>query len=563
MTRCYTSLNTRLRTRRLRAPRRANVSATGRATLIAFALAVAASPVSSDEITEPRRPRVTLMNDDSVLFWTYCSENPTANDLLKMLDEFDNGVIDALTQNVHDRWQAYYDSKVVEIAGDLTPEAVKPWEESHYWHWFSALHQLIARGDDPPKVLAGGARERGMLFLPSFRLNDRHSARIYEGHNGSFRRDNPQWKLGEAANSGMNYGVPEVREHILKVVAELAQRYDIDGIDLDMMRWPHFFKKDEVKANTPVMTEFVRQIRSILDKAGKSKGRRLLLSVRVPLKIGEGKVINASELSPDLECLGVGLDVGTWIDEGLIDMVCPMNFFFTAWEQMIVNMAEWRQLTDDNDCGLYPTIHAYAADKYTPPYISAESYRGAAHSYYLHGADGIALYNFHDQIDNVKGLNDPAALASMSRRYHCRLGIELGVGPVNAAGKHKDRRLAADFFLPEDPQAANVKATLEFAGRDLTTKHEIAIDVNGTPIASDSIKFEKLRVGGKPGSPNRKYGNLVSFPLAGTAASKGKNVLGIRLIKSNPELPFIRAAKYGPVWGGFKVSEVEAFFEPR
>jgi len=32
--------------------------------------------------------------------------------------------VDTLTHCVHCRWQAIYDSKVVEVAGDLTPEAV-------------------------------------------------------------------------------------------------------------------------------------------------------------------------------------------------------------------------------------------------------------------------------------------------------------------------------------------------------------------------------------------------------------------------------------------------------
>ena len=115
----------------------------------------------------------------------------------------------------------------------------------------------------------------------------------------------------------MDYGVPEVRQHILKVAREMVERYDIDGLDLDFMRWPVYFKNEEVKANTPLMTEFVREIRSILEEGSRKKNRRLLLSVRVPTRIGEGKVINAPEYSPELECLGIGLDVRRWIKEGL------------------------------------------------------------------------------------------------------------------------------------------------------------------------------------------------------------------------------------------------------
>ena len=58
-----------------------------------------------------------------------------------------------------------------------------------------------------------------------------------------------------------------------------------------------------MKANTPLMTEFVREIRSILDEGSRKKNRRLLLSVRVPLRLGQGEVLNAHNLSPDLGML--------------------------------------------------------------------------------------------------------------------------------------------------------------------------------------------------------------------------------------------------------------------
>ena len=65
------------------------------------------------------------------------------------------------------------------------------------------------------------------------------------------------FRNGSFENKALDYGVPEVREHILRVVREPAERYDIDGLDLDFMRWPVYFKSDEVKANTPLVTDFI------------------------------------------------------------------------------------------------------------------------------------------------------------------------------------------------------------------------------------------------------------------------------------------------------------------
>ena len=81
----------------------------------------------SAKMRQDQKPRVIQMNDDSVAFYRYCTtERPTVKALEDMVDIFARANIDTLTQCVHCRWQAYYDSSVVEVAGDLTPEAVRP-----------------------------------------------------------------------------------------------------------------------------------------------------------------------------------------------------------------------------------------------------------------------------------------------------------------------------------------------------------------------------------------------------------------------------------------------------
>ena len=499
---------------------------------------------------QDQKPRVIQMNDDSVAFYRYCTtERPTVKALEDMVDIFARANIDTLTQCVHCRWQAYYDSSVVEIAGDLTPDAVRPWEAGHYWHWMTSLRQFIADGHDPLKVIAERCHHHGMRFLPSFRLNDQHGMHPHEGHYGSFRRDHPEWMVTDKA---MDYGVSEVRQHILKVARELVQ-YDIDGIDLDFMRWPVYFKKDEVKANTPVMTEFVRDIRSILDEAAKERDGSLLLSVRVPLKIGDGTVINPHALSPDLECLGIGLDVPTWVKEGMVDMVCPMNFFFTAWPVAMENIHQWRELTAGTGCGLYPTIHSMAFQDYEPPYISAESYCGAAYSFYTHGADGITLYNLWDNNEvawsALKELGMPIALSTQPRRYHCYLG---GLIPISKGGR---KTLA--FYLPEGPRDSSTQATLKFTATNLTLDHSFEVDINGTPIASSTLHFKRMAPGSRAdteGAPELPYSHTVEFPLSETQAAKGENVLGIRLTEINTELPSKKTIEVG---------RVEVSFQPR
>ena len=62
-----------------------------------------------------------------------------------MVDVFAEANVDTLNHCCHCRWQAIYDSKVVEVAGELTPEAVRPRESTHYWPWHACLRRDFDR----------------------------------------------------------------------------------------------------------------------------------------------------------------------------------------------------------------------------------------------------------------------------------------------------------------------------------------------------------------------------------------------------------------------------------
>ena len=507
--------------------------------------ALTATPGQSAELKKPQMPRVIIMNDAGTAYRTYCApERPTAADLGVMVDLFARGGVDTLTQCLHARWQAYYDSKVVEIAGDVSPEAVQPWHYGHYWAWLTTMRRLIERGDDPARVLVESCHRRHMTFLASFRLNDTHGIHPHEGQYGSFRRDHPEWCMGKS----MDYAVPQVRQHILSVVQELVDRYDIDGIDFDFMRHPHYFRDGEVESNTPVMTDFIREVRAIMDKAGERRQRGMLFNVRVPMTIDA--------------CQKIGLDVRTWVKQGLVDMVCPAGFYWMPWLDMIRALPDWSELTEGTDCALYPTLGPFVSG-YGVPYINSASQRGAAYSYYSHGADGIALYNtwlsdhkpnpYADYISAIDDMSRLSVLAAKPRRYHCYLGAPV---PIK-----KGERKTIAFYLPEAPGTAHLPPALRFFGCNLTLDHRIEVDINGTKIDPESLRLDRNQVGGFSGTPSMPYGNLVTFPLANTAAKKGDNELGVTLIESNPAIRDLPEYIGVPASdGGIAVALVEALF---
>ncbi len=51
-------------------------------------------------------------------------------------------------------------------------------------------------------------------------------------------RANPQWTVENAGEVWLDPGIPEVRKYLLAVAIDLVQKYDIDGINFDFMRYP-------------------------------------------------------------------------------------------------------------------------------------------------------------------------------------------------------------------------------------------------------------------------------------------------------------------------------------
>ena len=111
------------------------------------------------------------------------------------------------------------------------------------------------------------------------------------------------------------------------------------------------------------------------------------------------------------------------------------------------------------------------------------------------------------------------------------------------------------FYLPEDPRALGAQANLRFTAVNLTLDHCFEVDVNGRPVDAETLLYERRGAGrsGPSGAPLLPYGHIVGFPLAGTAALKGKNVLGVKLLEINPEIPKKDTIEIG---------RVEAVFDP-
>ena len=79
------------------------------------------------------------------------------------------------------------------------------------------------------------------------------------------KEEHPEYMIGDdSADPGrstcLNFAMPEVRQERLAVIEEVCDRYGADGIEIDdYVRT--FFRQSEIEKNTPLLTEFMGDIR--------------------------------------------------------------------------------------------------------------------------------------------------------------------------------------------------------------------------------------------------------------------------------------------------------------
>ena len=408
--------------------------------------------------------------------------------------------------------------------------------DDFYYQATAGLDKFHQAGYDQVQVMLDRCREHNIQFLACLRTNDRHDI----AQQAKFYLEHPEWRL-EGYAGGLDYKYEGVRSYVLAFIVEFLDRYDVDGIELDYMRHCHVFRPSEAGENAPILTEFMRETRKLLDLAARKRGRdRLLLSVRVPQTLAE--------------CRSLGFDVPGWIQEGLVDCICPSDFFYTDFN---IRVEDFVELTKGTPCRVYPTIHPLIAEHH-PENIESANYRAAAQNYYAFGAHGISTYNYHYNwrrwIGGTRGLvdgwpktfsymtqlRDPKAIAQRSRHY---LYYPL-FSPSSPTGAIKHDKIVLDrgkegsegslrFRMAEDLRDARLSAMLQFKVVGMADGDELEVKINGTKVAADQITRRDDADGqsNKEGRPLPAY-SLYRTKLLCPPSTCGDNQLSVRLIKS-------------------------------
>jgi len=274
-----------------------------------------------------------------------------------------------------------------------------------------AVKRLCREGHNPLAIMCDAAHQTGMDFFLRMRMNDLHdrvgdissiekpglsaktSAPEPFYYTPKWKRDHPEWLIGDAkaphphaslrfweAKAG-NYVIAGFREMMLRFAEEALNQCDLDGFEIDFVRWPFLFPHIEAYAHRHIMTAVMRRIRKHAAERAQSRGRSLFLSARVPCSV---------ELA-----LRIGIDIPTWLKEGLLDLVVIGGGyvpFGTPWTE-IGRLA--------SSAGI-PALACLSRGKFpqgaaNPP--EREFLRAAAFRAYEAGMSGMVLWNYFYEME--------------------------------------------------------------------------------------------------------------------------------------------------------------------
>lgn len=313
--------------------------------------------------------------------------------------------------------------------------------------WVHTAWQLHQQGLDPYRLWIARLRRHRISPWVSMRMNDLHA--VDDDRNfmhSEFWRKHPEyrrvpWRTASWQDRALDFAHPEVRAYNLKLVRELANRYDIDGLELDWMRFPYHFAPGREREGGQLLTGFVREVRAILDTAGARRGRRIRLGARVP--------------SRPQTAIAMGLDGAQWAQLGFLDMLVATPFFSSIETDLPVEL--WRRLLPARvtlAAGLELNIRPYHA--YPPQPNSLEAVRGAAAAMLARGVDRVYLFNYMDSQTAMRNLDEYqpvlrecgslATLAGKPRRHIVTYSDTYAPGEPTASALPKSPRAAGEWF---------------------------------------------------------------------------------------------------------------------
>ncbi len=381
-------------------------------------LCLLTAPLLAAEMPKPRGGDLTLVAYDDGFSSFYSGRYKNAEDLKKSMLFYKDTQIAVLEWCVIAGSRTNYPSKVTELYGAGMTEFPRRGDKLAH----ETVQRMADAGENTLQIVTAACHEAGISCYAALRMNGDYAANTWGGTfpkfaNSTFWWQHPELRTLDAKGkegAHQSYAFPEVREFKLNILREVVEQ-DIDGINLDFQRHPTFFgfekpmsdafkAKYGVEASTvtqddprwvplryDMMNLFVRDVRKLLDEAGKRKGRHLGLSARIDW-----------QKYPTWGC-----DIETWLKEGMLDYLVVGQYGLGGYD---FDIAPFVKMAKGSGCavlfGEEATVKGHdttaeedrliAEGKMKPiPHtlLTREHYEDRAKKIRAAGAQGLHLFN--------------------------------------------------------------------------------------------------------------------------------------------------------------------------
>jgi hypothetical protein len=354
-------------------------------------------------------------------------------------------------------------------------------------------------------------RQRGMPAWISIRMNDLHDCDLPDSPLLSgFFKEHRDWARVPYRSGwidrALDWAHPEVREHYLKLIREALTLFDLDGLELDWMRFGYFFRIGREVEGGKILTEFIAQVRRETAQAARRWGHPVRLGARVP---------SAPETARQL-----GLDGAAWARAGLIDLLVVTPFWATCEFNMPI--ATWRRLLDGTEVmlggGLEVLYRPTPGGK--PVEMTPAQAAGAAMAVLSGGADLVYLFNYFPESrpwaaeqfnSTLRAMAGRESLDALARAH------ALTYRDVRAPGEPADNPLPAT--------GSQCAFRLQTGPKPVRRKVEVVLELE-TPKAGEP-SVPGVRVNGTPCPEPSKQGNIFTYPVPEEARSDEVHVIEV------------------------------------
>lgn len=349
------------------------------------ALSAAAVPVTASTA----KPRVVAVNEDNDHYFKQDASLMTEEALRAYVRGLSGGKVTHFMMCPSGQRPSY----ASEVWEPIWTGLQEPGGYGHggYTTWAKNAKILFDKGIDPYAVWIDECRKVGISPWLSPRMNDAHNSNQQNPFRSTtFWREHeelhcePGYRGGDWTRATLNFALQPVQDWTFALVKEQLDRYDIDGYELDFMRFADYFPRAVAAESSPHLDRFVKRVRDYADSKAAERGHPIRLGVRVAT-------------TPEI-ARSKGCDVGRWVREGWVDWVCACPYWETPDYDMPV--AEWREWFGDRAASvtlLAGTDHGVSAapanrggvrlDMETPYYA------GFADVQWCSGVDGLYLFN--------------------------------------------------------------------------------------------------------------------------------------------------------------------------